>query len=452
MGADAGRELRRDLLRQAWPLVLQNLGRTLMFFVDTAVLGRVGTDAMAAMGVAGPIAYTVLSVLAAFAVGTLATTARAWGGGDPEKVEREAATAVALAALVGLPLSAAGAAFLPRMAGLLPLAGAPQVTPLAEAFLFWQGASLGFVCVDLAASAVLRAAGRTGILLGLSVATNALNVFLLWVLAFGNLGAPALGVEGAGLATAAAASVQGILTLGVLFTPRSPVRLRPASFARVTRDSASRLVRVGLPAALEPLALQSGFLVYTGTIGLLGAASMAAHRVALAVESITFMTGYGFVMAGSALVGQCLGAGRPDRAELALRECSRLAVRAMSACGVGFLAFATPLTRVFVPGGGDEGVVALAALCLAISGLEQPFMALAMSLAGGLRGAGDTRSPLLVAVVGVWGVRVPLAWALAIPAGLGLAGIWITMIVDWAARGAVYSVLVRRGRWKSINL
>ena len=177
---------------------------------------------------------------------------------------------------------------------------------------------------------------------------------------------------------------------------------------------------------------------------------MAAHRVALAVESLTFMGGYGFVMAASGLVGQALGEGRPDKADAALRECGRLALAVMVPMGLLFLAFPGVFTRVFAPG--LPAVAGLAAACVRIAGVNQPFMALAMTLAGGLRGAGDTRSPVATAVVGVWLVRVPLAWALAYPAGLGLRGIWITMIVDWAARTAVLGAVYLRGRWKAIKL
>ena len=179
---------------------------------------------------------------------------------------------------------------------------------------------------------------------------------------------------------------------------------------------------------------------------------MAAHRAAITVESLTFMPAYGFAVAGSAVVGQYLGAGRPDKADAGLKVCARLSTLLLASAGVLFFFFSPPLVRLFLRGPGEEATVAAAALCLRISAFEQPFMALAMALGGGLRGAGDTKSPLLVGALGIWGVRVPLAWALAFPAGLGLSGIWITMIADWAVRTAVFGVLYRRGRWKSINL
>jgi putative MATE family efflux protein len=443
--------LRREVLRQSWPLVLQNLARTFMFTVDTFMIGRVGRDAMAAMGVVGPISHTLVSVLTALSVGAIATVARAWGERDRAKQEAEAATAAALAILAGVPLALLGVLLLPEAARLLPVEGSPAVLPMAAGFLRFEGAALLFVCLDLAASGILRGAGATRVTMAAGILANLLNVALNWILIYGNLGAPAMGVAGAGLATAASMSFQGLVTFGYLWTPASPVRLRPATLRGVTRGSLARLLRITVPAAVEPLLLQAGFLVYTRVITALGSTALAAHRVALAVESLTFMGAYGFVMAGSALVGQGLGEGRPDKAEAALRACTRLSTYAMSAAGVAFLLAGSAMVSIFVPAPERE-VAALAAACLAIAGIEQPFMGLAMALAGGLRGAGDTRSPVAVGVLGVWLVRVPVAWTLAFPLGLGLHGIWITMIVDWATRSLVFMTIVRRARWKTLRL
>jgi len=444
--------LRREVARQAWPVVLQMLLKTMMFYVDSAMISGLGQESMAAMGVVGPISHTLVAVLSALSVGTVATVARAWGEGDRPKQVREASASVVLALALGVPLTIAGVILLPEMAELFRVPDSPAVTGMARQFLRIEASIFVFFCLDAAASGILRAAGRTMIPMVATLGANVLNVALNWVFIYGNLGAPRMGVAGAALATSISFALQGALTFLYLWTPRSPVRLSLAGLRAVTRDSVARLVRVSIPAAVEPLLLQSGFLVYNKAITLLGAMPMAAHRAAITVESMTFMPSYGFAVAGSAVVGQYLGAGRPDRADAGLRECARMSMWLMSAVGVAFFFLADPLVRLFLRGTEAEATVSLAALCLAISAFEQPFMALAMALGGGLRGAGDTKSPVLVGLLGVWGVRIPLAWTLAFPAGLGLSGIWITMIADWAVRTAVFSVLYRRGAWKTIRL
>ena len=444
--------LRREVARQAWPVVLQMLLKTMMFYVDTSMVSSLGPEAMAAMGVVGPISHTLVAILSALSIGTVATVARAWGEGDRAKQEREAVASVVLALALGVPLTAVGVLLLPELAELFRVPDSPAVTVMSRQFLRIESSIFVFFCLDAAASGILRAAGRTVFPMVATLGANVLNIALNWVFIYGNLGAPRMGVAGAALATSIAFALQGAATFAYLWTSRSPIRLSVAGLRGVTRESVGKLVRVSIPAAVEPLLLQSGFLVYNKAITMLGTLPMAAHRAAITVESMTFMPSYGFAVAASAVVGQCLGAGRPDRADAGLRECARLSMWLMSAVGVAFFFLAAPLVRLFLRGPEAEPAAAAAAMCLAISAFEQPFMALAMALGGGIRGAGDTKSPVLVGLLGVWGVRIPLAWALAFPAGLGLNGIWITMIADWAVRTAVFSWIYRRGTWKTIKL
>lgn len=444
--------LRGEVFRLAWPVVLQNLLHTLMFYVDTAMIGGLGPEALAAMGVVGPIAHTITSILTALSVGAVAVVARAWGERNRAAQERDAAAALALGLGVGLPLAGAGILALPEAAGLFTVPGGTGVEAMARGYLFWEAASLVFYCVYMAAVGVLRACGQTRIPLWTALGANLVNVGLNVIFIYGHLGAPPMGVVGAALATAISLALEATVAAGILFTRFSPVRLDLSSFGRVDRRAMVRLFRVTAPAAVEPVILQSGFLVYTKAITLLGTLPLAAHRAALTVESLTFMPGYGFAVAGSALVGRFLGEKRPDRAQEALRESARMGVLLMGAIGILFLAVPETLVGFFLRSPQVEEARQLAAGVLRMAAFEQPFLGLSMALAGGLRGAGDTRSPVGVGFLGVWLVRVPLAWALAFPVGWGLYGIWLTMIADWAVRAAAFAALWRRGSWKAIKL
>jgi len=444
--------IRREVTRQAWPVVLQMLLKTMMFYVDTYMISAVGAEAMAAMGVVGPISHTLVAILSALSVGTVATVARAWGEGDRAKQEREASAAVVLAVAMGVPLTILGLLVLPGMADLYPVKGSPAVTVMARDFLRIEASIFLFFCLDAAATGILRAAGRTVVPLAVTLGANVLNVFLNWVFIYGNLGAPRMEVAGAALATSISFALQGAVVFGYLWLPRSPIRLSFAGLRSVTRESVSRLVRVSAPAAVEPLLLQSGFLIYNRAITDLGVIPMAAHRAAITVESLSFMPAWGFAVAGSAVVGQYLGAGRSDKADAGFRECLRMSVLLLSGIAVAFLVVPEHLVRLFLRGRGEEATVAAAATCLRIAAFNQPFMALGMAFGGALRGAGDTKSPVMVGILGVWGVRIPLAWTLAFPVGLGLNGIWLTMTADWVVRTVVFWALYRRGRWKTIKL
>ena len=250
LGREERAEIRREVLRQAWPVVLQNLLHTLMFYVDTWMIGGLGPEALAAMGVVGPVAHTVTSVLSALSVGTVAVVARAWGAGDRAAQARDAAGAMVLGFALGAPLTAVGLVALPAFAGLFQVPGAPAVLGMARDYLKWQAASLVFFCVYGAASGILRAAGRTGFATVATLGANVLNIFLNWVLIYGNLGAPRMGVGGAGLATAIALAAETVGVAGFLASRGSPIRLGAASFRGVTRETLARLVRVSLPAAI----------------------------------------------------------------------------------------------------------------------------------------------------------------------------------------------------------
>jgi len=210
--------LRRDVARQAWPVVLQMLLKTMMFYVDSYMISGVGQEAMAAMGVVGPISHTLVAVLSALSVGTIATVARAWGERDADKQRREASTAVVLAIALGVPLTALGLAVLPGMADLFRVPDSPAVTEMARRFLRIEASVFLFFCLDAAASGILRAAGRTVFPMVATLAANALNIFLNWVFIYGNLGAPRMEVAGAALATSLSFALQGAATFGYLWT------------------------------------------------------------------------------------------------------------------------------------------------------------------------------------------------------------------------------------------
>jgi len=439
--------LRLEILRLAWPVVLQNLFRTFMIIVDTAMVGRLGRGALASMAVIGPIGFSLIAVLMALGVGTIATVARAFGEGDPAKREREAATSILVALVAGLVLVVPAALLLPRLVDLFEVPGESVIGDQARGYLFFFAMSIPGLLLENSASAILRGSGDTRTPMMFAILANVLNVFGNYTLIFGNFGAPAMGVAGSGLSTMICYSLQGLLVTAVLFLPGRRRRLTFASFQRVTRDSVARLARVTGPALVEPLILQSGFLVFSKAVTMLGSAPAAAHRAVLTVESLSYMPGYGFSVACSALVGQYLGARRPDRAAIAVRESVFLSALLMSLIGVIFVSMPGTLLGLFIPS--DPETVRLGAMCLMIAAFEQPLMGAAMSYAGALRGAGDTRSPLVVGALSVWLVRVPLAWFLAFRVGLGLNGLWLTMIADWGVRATAFAWIVRRGKWKA---
>jgi len=440
--------LRLEILRLAWPVVLQNLFRTFMIIVDTAMVGRgLGKDALASMSVIGPIGFSMIAILMALGVGTIATVARAHGEGDPAKREGEAATSVLVALVSGLLLVVPAVILLPRLESLFEVPGSTAISHHARHYLHFFAMAIPGLLLENAASAILRGSGDTRTPMLFAIGANVLNVVGNYALIFGHFGMPRMEVAGSGLSTMICYSLQGIGVTLVLFLPGVRRRLTFDSFRRVTRESAARLARVTGPAIVEPLVMQTGFLVFSKAVTTLGSHPAAAHRAAVTVESLSYMPGYGFAVACSALVGQYLGARRPEQAAVAARESVFLSALLMSLIGVAFVLVPGSLLGLFVKD--DPETIRLGVACLLIAAFEQPLMGAAMVYAGALRGAGDTRSPLAIGALSVWLVRVPLAWFLAFVVGWGLNGLWITMIADWGVRSAAFAYIVRRGKWKT---
>jgi putative MATE family efflux protein len=176
---------------------------------------------------------------------------------------------------------------------------------------------------------------------------------------------------------------------------------------------------------------------------------IAAHKITMTAESISFMPGWGFALAATTLVGQYLGAEDPDKARLGGFTAAKMAVTVMTVFGILFFFFPRYFILIFTR---DEEIIRYASTCLRIIAFAQPFLAATMVFAGALRGAGDTKTVLWVTAVGTWVVRVGGGYILAITLGYGLAGAWAAMVADFTLRGVVFFYIFNKGKWRHIKV
>ena len=205
----------------------------------------------------------------------------------------------------------------------------------------------------------------------------------------------------------------------------------------------------GMGQAEQRIGQQAGILIYTKLVLLYGTVSYAAHQVGLSIESLSFLPGYGFAIAAATMVGQSIGAGKYTRAKLENWEANRLALVIMAGMGIVFFFFPYLLLRAFTT---DEAVIELGTVFLKIVALLQIPLALTMVIAGSLRGAGDTRFIMGATMVGMWGVRVPMALIAALWLHLPVFYVWMAMIADWTVRMALLLWRYRSERWKAIRV
>jgi Na+-driven multidrug efflux pump len=232
--------------------------------------------------------------------------------------------------------------------------------------------------------------------------------------------------------------------VGALFRLRSD---------RAEVEARRRLVRLSTPAIVERIVIHVGYVWFAAVVNTLGAVAMAAHQALLTLESICFLGAEGFGIAAATVVGQYLGRDDPEGSRrggwFATIACSV----ALSLCGLLIWASAPWTLPVFVaPGESGDALIGAAMLAMPILVIAQPMMASAVVLGHSLRGAGDTRSPVLAAAVGGLALRVAGAWLLAVELELGLAGIWIATAIDWTVRSVILGVVFRRGRWRSLDV
>lgn len=430
----------------AWPVIANLISEATVGLVDTLMVGRLGRDAVAAVGVGIQILGSVQVVTFAVGTGTTALVARHVGAGEPRAVRRvvgqSLVLAFGLACLAVLPVLVWTEPAV-RLFGVEPAVVERSVAFTRLIMLAIPASAVGFVVAS-----ALRASGDTRTPLAIGLVMNVLNIGLNYVLIFGAFGVSALGVRGSALSSAIAFTCGA--TTGVVLLARGRLRV---SFRwtdlRPDRRIATRVLRIGAPTGLEQFAMQMGFLTYLVFASTYGTAAIASYFIGVRILALAFLPGIGFATAAAALVGQNLGAGAPERAERAGYAASRLAIRLMSAAGLLLFALAVPIARLFVD---DATVVEDTRWFIYALAVCQPFMAIDYTLGGALRGAGDTRFPLATLFVGLYGCRLVVAWLVTHVLHLTTPWLWVAMVGDYLARASLKTWRFRSRAWQRVRV
>ncbi|MCZ6784803.1 MAG: MATE family efflux transporter [Proteobacteria bacterium] len=426
----------------AWPAILGNLLYSLVGFVDIKIVGSLGASAIAAVTTGYRIFFVLQAILMAVTVGTTALVARAWGAGDRDEAELVTRASlwvcIAVAAVTSLP----GLLYARELAGIFDLE--PETLDLAAVFIRRLSLFNVAFAIPFALGTAVRAAGDTRTPLWIGALTNVVNVILLYVLVYGRFGVPSLGVGGAAIANGCAFAVGSAVFLwlwlrgGLVLGVGPPRALEPARIRR--------LFHIGYPAALEQGVWQGGFIGFLWIIALYGTAPYAAYGIGVNILSFSFVVGFGFSIAASTLVGQHLGAGDLAGAARSGWRATGLSVLAMSVFGLAIVLASEAIASFLID---DPEVVRLTVVFIYILGSVQPLMALEFTLGGALRGAGDTRFPLIAVMTGLLGVRVVLAGFFAWR-GFPVEWIFAALIGDYIVKASMLTWRFRSGRWQTI--
>ena len=440
---------RTSVLQLAWPVMVANLLQTLTTTVDLIMVGHLGAESDAAVGAVGfgaQFIFLFFSVMISVSAGTIALVARAVGANDLEQADHVLKQSLVLGAILSIPLTVFGLVFAEPM--LAVFGAQPDVVAMGSAYIRIISLVVFFQFISFLGSAALRGAGDTVTPLWIGVLVNLVNFGINVNLIYGNAVVPKLGVPGAAVGTSISYVVGAFALLAILLRGKGRLRLH-LSGDWVHMETVRRIFRIGWPAAFEQIMLQVAFLLWVGMVVQFGTDVLAAHQIGLRIQSFAFMPGFGFALAATALVGQNLGARDPGHAERSGWEAAKFSVAVMSGIAVGIFVFAEPIARVFI---GDPAVVAYSITFIRIHAVSIPAIGLFFAIDGALRGAGDTRFPLVTSLSGMYLVRLPVSFLLGFVLNWGIVGIWVPLVFEYYYRCVVISTHFRRGKWKGLSV
>ncbi|MDB5085371.1 MAG: efflux family protein [Bacilli bacterium] len=439
--------IRKRVIQLAAPSLTEMILINFVQMLNMIMVSRVGPEAIAAVGLTNQPLFFSFAVFTALNVGTTAIIARSIGAGEFNDANRAAQQTFLLNIILSLVVLYLGYSYARPI--LIWMGAAPEVLIHGVAYTRIIFLSLGFTTMSMCLSAVLRGAGDTRTPMKINVLSNILVVVLGFPLIYGLFGLPKLGLVGAGIATMVARITASLWVMGVLFSGKFTIKLSVRKIWIMDRVLISRIVKIGLPSAGEQFAMQGGQIIFTKIVAGLGTVTYAATQVAFNVMGLTFMPGMAFAMVATTLVGQALGAGHPELAERFGWETSKFGMMLGGTVGLVFILFAP---YIMIPYTNDHAVLQQGAIALRVVGIVQIAQAAQFILAGALRGAGDTKFPLLATFIGVWGFRVALCLLFVGVFKWGILGAWIGIAVDQFVRSLFIFYRFRSGKWKTIKI
>ena len=435
------------ILALAWPTMLEQLMQTAVQYIDTAMVGSLGTQATAAVGATSTVNWLIGSTVSALGVGFLAYISQAFGAREPDKARAASAQAVITVLAVGSVITVLTTA----LSGKVPVwmrvdAGIRDMA--ARYFLILYSPML-FRSASIVFGTVLRAAGDTKTPMRVGIAVNAVNIVLNYFLIYPTHKVFGVAVPGAGwgvvgaAAASAAAYAFGGIVITVKFWQHRDISPRGQSF-RPNMAILKPSFRVAFPIILQHFATSFGYVTFASMINSLGDTATAAHTIANTVESAFYIPGWGMQTAAATLSGNAWGARDEKRFQNLARAILPLEVGMMIVSGGLLFLFAPQLMRIFSR---DTAVIALGAVVLRMVAVSEPFYGVPIVLEGVMQGVGKTVAPFVYNLVGMWGVRIVGTYICTQLMGYGLVSAWACMIGHNMLLFVLFTVHYLTGRW-----
>jgi putative MATE family efflux protein len=432
----------RNIFSLAWPAVATMFLETAFALADAFWVGKLGAVAMASVISSQFIIWIIYSLMSVISTGVVAMVARYVGAKDEEKAVYVSQQAVFFSILVALTLTLVGIA---SAEGVFILMGTePQVTHWGSRYLrITYLAATFFFLIDVF-GAIFRASGDTKTPMRVVMAAIGLNIILDPFLIFGWGPFPRWGTDGAALATFLGQGLGALLYF--ILIKKGKLRFKIDLKPKVNFDFSiiKRIVRIGLPTSISGIIFSIVYVFINKITALFGTESIAALGIGNRLESVSYLTCFGFSIAAATLVGQNLGAKKPERAAQSAWRTVWIVSGITGIISLIFLSFPKTISSFFIS---DPKVIEISIDYLRILALSQIFMGLEIVLEGTFSGAGNTIPPMVVSVPGSV-ARIPLAYLIAISLGVGVNGIWWAITLTTVVKGIVLALWFRKGKWK----
>jgi len=427
-------EKSQKILDIAIPATIENILQTLVGFIDTLMISKLGLISVTAVGISNNIFAVYLAVIIAVGVGASSLISRYLGAENVSKAKQTAIQSTFLSIIIGIIFGIVTITFSEQ---ILNIMGAErEVVYKALPYFNIVGGATVFVSMLTVFGSILRATGDAKTPMIVNTAVNIINIVLDYILIFGLGPLPAMGVAGTAIGTVVARIIGSLLML-------SKIRHTVLSFKfrdMFPRSNYKALIDLSIPAVLERLIMRLGQVVYFGLIVSIGVKTYAAHTIAGNIESFTYMPGYGLTAAASILVGNSFGAGKNKEAYEYGILSMKIGVLIMS-IGALILFFGSPWFATWFTD--DSEAIGKIIIALRIDAFAQIPVAISLICAGALQGSGDTKSPLYSTAIGMWGIRVLGVYILGIKFGMDIAGVWLSILIDLILRSVFLTVKFR---------
>ena len=413
----------RRVFNLAWPVIGESFLETMLMVVDTWMVAQLSTAAIAGVGASVQVLFFIIAALGALSVGSSVLVAQAFGAGKLADAARLARQSIVWSIILSLPLAVTGFFLAGPVIALFRTEA--DVARIGVEYLQVTMATVVVLIVLMIGGGALRGLGDSQTPMRVTALANFVNVFLTYGLIFGVAGLPALGAVGSAWGTFLSRLLAAILLLIVMWRGRQGVSISGSSNWLPEISVASSVLRIGVPAALEQLLTSAAFTSMTAIVATLGTAALASHRIAFNVLSLSFLPGFGFAIAATALVGQSVGARQPEEAAEAAAIATRWAAVWMAAMGVVSYLLAEPIMRLFSQ---ETAVVNDGVAAIQVVALAQPFWAVLFVQSGALRGMGNTSFPLRANTCGIWSTML-IAWLAVTYFSGGITQVWGVFLI-----------------------